>query len=151
LVRAQLPDFMMPALFVQLESLPLTASGKTDRSRLPAPDSENLLQDELAQGPHTLVEKRLSEIIRSLLNRDQVGLDENFFFLGGHSLLAAQLIARISDAFGVELPLRRIFDSPTPRQLAEQIEGQLVAKVAAMSDDQAKSALRDLRSAGFAA
>jgi hypothetical protein len=80
-----------------------------------------------------------------------VGLDENFFFLGGHSLLAAQLIARTSDAFGVELPLRSIFDSPTPRQLAQQIEGQIMAKVTAMSDDEAKSAVRDLRKAGLAA
>jgi len=151
LLRAQLPDFMMPAFFVELQSLPLTANGKTDRSRLPAPDSDNVLEDELAQGPRTPVERRVSAIIRNLLNRDQVGLDENFFFLGGHSLLAAQLIARISDAFGVELPLRSIFDSPTARQLAEQIEGQIVAKVTAMSDDQAKSEVRDLRRAGLAA
>jgi amino acid adenylation domain-containing protein len=147
-VRAQLPDFMVPSWFVQVEALPLTHNGKIDRGQLPAPDATNVIQDEETEAPRTVVEQRLAAIIANLLRRKRVGVNENFFFLGGHSLLGTQLIARVWDAFGVELPLRTIFDSPTARQLAQEIEDRIVAKIAAMSDEEAQSALHEARHAG---
>jgi acyl carrier protein len=68
------------------------------------------------------VEQRVSEIVRSLLQLERIGIEENFFMLGGHSLLGAQLIARLGEVFGVELPLRKLFDAPTIRNLAAEIE-----------------------------
>jgi len=147
-VHAHLPEFMVPTWFVQLESLPLTHNGKIDRSRLPAPDSANIIQEGGVEAPRTLIESRLVAIVATLLRLKHVGVDDNFFFLGGHSLLGTQLIARVWDAFAIELPLRSIFDSPTPRQLAQEIEDRLIARCAAMSDEEAQDALHDARNAG---
>jgi len=73
-----------------------------------------------------------------LLDLDRVGVEDNFFLLGGHSLLGTQLIARVRDAFGVELSLRTLFDAPTVSKLSAQIEALLLAKLEAMSEEEAQ-------------
>jgi acyl carrier protein len=121
-LRSYLPDYMVPAAFVRLESLPLKASGKVDRSLLPAPTSTNTIDDDVYIAPRTPVERRVVSILAELLGLEKVGVNDNFFFLGGHSLLGTQLIARARDSFSVELPLRTVFDRPTAAELSAEIE-----------------------------
>jgi amino acid adenylation domain-containing protein len=133
-LEARLPDFMIPATFVKLEKLPLTANGKVDRMSLPAADETNTLRDSAGRAPRTDLEKTIAEILERLLQLDHVDLEENFFSLGGHSLLGAQLVARLRDIFRIEVPLRVIFEAPSVAELSSEIDRLLVAKVQAMSE-----------------
>ena len=117
-----LPDYMLPAAFVPLNAFPLTPHGKIDRAALPAPDPTNTLQDEVPDRPHTELEERIAEMLGELLDLEEIGLDDNFFMLGGHSLLGAQLIARLREAFGVEIGLRSLFEAPTVAALSAEVE-----------------------------
>jgi acyl carrier protein len=96
---------------------------------LPLPDALNIIGDEDRNAPHNApqnpIEERIVAILAELLGVPGIGTRDNFFFLGGHSLLGTQLIARLRDSFGVELSLRRIFDSPTAAELAAEIETRL--------------------------
>ncbi len=141
LLGTHLPDYMIPAAFVRLEELPLTPNGKVDRAALPVPDASNTLRDEAIVAPSTPLEARVAGIVASLLGLEEVGIDDNFFMLGGHSLLGTQVIARVADTFGVDLSLRSLFDAPTVRQLSAEIERRILAKLEAMSDDEARSLL----------
>jgi len=105
-LRARLPDYMLPSVFVPIDELPLMASGKVDRSRLPDPEQAETLRDPEFEAPRNPVERRLADLVAALLGVARVGVGDNFFLLGGHSLLGTQLIARLRDAFGVDLPLR---------------------------------------------
>ena len=126
-IRNRLPDYMIPASFVRLEALPLTPNGKVDRAALPTPDATNTLQEESFIAPRTPTEEKIAATVAALLHVERVGIDDNFFLLGGHSMLGAQLIAWITETFGLELPLRTLFDAPTIRQLAAEIEQRLIA------------------------
>jgi amino acid adenylation domain-containing protein len=126
-LRARLPGYMLPAVFVQLDALPLTASGKLDRARLPAADTVAPLRDAEVVAPRTEVEVRLAALVAGLLDVTPIGVTDNFFLLGGHSLLGTQLIVRIRDAFGVDLSLRAVFDHPTVAALADEIERAILA------------------------
>jgi amino acid adenylation domain-containing protein len=139
----QLPDYMVPAVFVELLELPLTANGKLDKEALPAPDET---RDQRGSGtsPRTPLETALGEIVCDLLGLGQVGVEENFFVLGGHSLLGAQLIARIRDRFGVELSLRSLFDHPTVESMAAAVEERLIAEIESLSEDEAERRLAAL-------
>src|SRR5438445_492569 len=130
-LKASLPEYMIPAVFVRVEALPLTANGKIDRDALPAPDVADVLRDEPLTAPRTPVEQRLALIVASLLDASDVGVTDNFFLLGGHSLLGTQLIARVRDAFGVDLPLRAVFDHPTVEALAAEVERAILARIEA--------------------
>jgi amino acid adenylation domain-containing protein len=121
-LKKYLPDYMIPAAFVRIDKLPIGPNGKIDRGMLPAPTAENTSEDKIRVGPSTPVEARVVAILAELLGIKQVGVHDNFFFLGGHSLLGTQLIARARDSFGIELPLRTVFDSPTASQLSAEIE-----------------------------
>ena len=138
ILGTHLPDYMIPAAFVQLEALPLTPNGKVDRAALPAPDATNTLRDEAIAAPGTPTEERVAAIVTSLLKLDQVGIDDNFFMLGGHSLLGTQIIAQVAETFGVDLSLRSLFDAPTIRMLSAEVERRILAKLEAMSDDEAR-------------
>ncbi|HEY0371666.1 MAG TPA: amino acid adenylation domain-containing protein, partial [Thermoanaerobaculia bacterium] len=116
----QLPEYMVPGAFVQLESLPLTTNGKLDRKALPAPEATSLVTREY-EAPQGETEQKLAAIWQELLRIDQVGRHDRFFELGGHSLLAMQLTSHLRAAFGVELPLRQIFASPTLSAMAEVV------------------------------
>ncbi len=114
-LRERLPEFMVPAAFVQLAELPLTPNGKVNRRALPAPD-RGPVRDFVA--PRTPVEEALAEIWRELLGIERVGAHDNFFELGGHSLLAVLLMARIEKRLGKALPIASLFATPTLESLA---------------------------------
>jgi amino acid adenylation domain-containing protein len=137
----ELPEYMLPATFVKLDALPFAASGKVNRSALPAPTEENMLRDETFLGPRTPTEQRVAAIVASLLGLERVGVNDNFFYLGGNSLFGTQVIARLRDAFNVDLPLLKLFDHPTVADLAAEVERMLVANLDAMSEDEAQRLL----------
>ena len=121
-LRKRLPEYMIPAAFVQLEALPLTANGKLDRRALPAPEAtENRRETELPITA-TAVEEVLLGLWQEVLRVKVVGRGDNFFEFGGHSLLATQLLSRAREAFGVEVTLRKLFEEPTVAGLAAHIE-----------------------------
>jgi amino acid adenylation domain-containing protein len=132
-----LPEYMVPSLFVWVESLPLTPNGKLDAAALPAPDAANVAQESDYVMPRTPLEEQVAAILASVLNLERVGVFDNFFLLGGHSLLGTQVITRVSDTFGVELTLYSLFAGPTVAELAVEIEGLILAKLESMSDDEA--------------
>ena len=125
-LQARLPEYMMPAVITMLEDMPLTVNGKVDHKLLPFPQwSSNVSRVNAAR---TMVEHRLMDIWREVLSLDRVGLEDNFFQCGGHSLLGVRLITRIHSVFGVELPLRTIFDQPTIIAQAALLEGMPVSR-----------------------
>jgi amino acid adenylation domain-containing protein len=117
-LKARLPDYMVPSQFMVLDFVPLTPNGKIDRKALPEPSIETTTGTQ----PVTPTEELLASLWASVLKLKAIHRDDNFFELGGHSLLATQLIARIRDAFEVELPVRAVFEAPKLSQLASQIE-----------------------------
>jgi amino acid adenylation domain-containing protein len=121
-LKSKLPEHMIPSSFVLLDALPLTPNGKVDRKALPFPDGgEPRLKKDFVS-PRTTTEKITAGIFCEILGVDEVSIDDNFFDLGGHSLLAARVIARLRNTFHLELPLRVIFESPTPAGLADSVE-----------------------------
>ena len=123
--RRWLPDYMLPSDLVILDELPYTRHGKVDRAALPAPEEIAAASPRQVAAPRTPVEEVLVGLFAEVLGTDRVGTGDSFFDLGGHSLLATQLMSRVRETFRVELPLRLLFESPAPAQLAEALEGQL--------------------------
>ena len=117
----QLPDYMIPSAFVEMESFPLTPNGKVNRRALPEPTTSRPELGQTFVEPHTPIEEILAGIWRDVLGLEQVGIYDNFFDLGGHSLLATQVIALTRKAFGIELPLLSLFESPAIAPLAQKI------------------------------
>jgi acyl carrier protein/uncharacterized protein YejL (UPF0352 family) len=164
-MQQRLPMYMLPSVFVFLEALPLTTSGKLNRKALPAPDSSNrpTLAKEFVS-PRTPTEEVMARIWTQVLGVEKVGVHDNFFELGGHSLMATTLISRIRASFSVELAVPYIFEAPTVAQLAlaitqglgakatvpaiERIEDddelELLAQLDDFSDEEVESMLRDL-------
>jgi len=122
----QVPDYMIPRTFIQLEHLPLTPSGKIDRNALPEPAAEEMEKE--YKPPVTAVEIQLAGIWQEVLNlkskHQPIGIDDNFFELGGHSLRAIRLIARVHKAFQVKLELEEVFSFPVLRELAHLIDSK---------------------------
>jgi acyl carrier protein len=120
-LRARLPDYMVPAHFVPLDALPLTHNGKLDRKALPAPErAERAFVESVA--PRSASEALVVDVFRDVLRRADVGVLDDFFDLGGHSLMAARVIAKLRDKARVDLPLRNLFERPTPAGLAAAID-----------------------------
>ncbi len=121
-LRMRLPEYMTPGAFVALEAFPLSPAGKVDRRALPAPDASRREAAAAYIAPRSETEAALAAMCEDLLAVERIGMDDNFFELGGHSLLATKLIARIRDAYQVELPLRALFEKPTVAGLAEAVD-----------------------------
>jgi acyl carrier protein len=132
---------MVPTAFVSLGELPLTSNGKVDREALPAPAAARAGSYAAEDSPGTLIETRVSEMVAGLLRLDRVASSDNFFLLGGHSLMGAQLLARVHDAFGVEIQLRTLFDIPTVAGLSAEIERLIMAKLESITEEEAASIL----------
>jgi amino acid adenylation domain-containing protein len=122
-LRRTLPGAMVPSLFVRLEALPRTPSGKLDRRALPLPELTAGAGEPGAPDPaENPAAELLANLFAGLLGRERVGTGASFFDLGGHSLLATQLVSRVRSVFGVELPLAAVFEAPTPAGLAGRLE-----------------------------
>ncbi|MDP7042004.1 MAG: phosphopantetheine-binding protein, partial [Gammaproteobacteria bacterium] len=117
-LRQSLPDYMVPATYMRLEQIPLTPNGKVDRKQLPVPEWS---ADQEYVAPRNGVEEELAQIWADILSVEQVGIHDDFFALGGHSLIAMKLVSRVLESMRVELPLDRIFESPTIAGLAGSV------------------------------
>jgi amino acid adenylation domain-containing protein len=140
-LRARLPEYMIPALFVRVERLPLTLNGKVDRDALPEPTKENTIGDEFTETASSPIEQLLAGIMAPLLGVERISPKDNFFHLGGHSMLAAQVIARVRDSFDVEFSLRSLFDHPTLRGMAAEIERLILEKLESSREGPAQNVL----------
>jgi acyl carrier protein len=121
-LRTKLPERIIPSDFWQIDHVPLLTSGKINRAALKNVGAIQLRDQDNWIGPRNAIEARLATIWSELLKLEQVGVHQNFFELGGHSLLVLQMTARIRRNLNVELPARRVFESPTIAALAEQVE-----------------------------
>jgi amino acid adenylation domain-containing protein len=148
LLRPRLPEYMVPAVFLHLRDLPLTSNGKLDRDALPDPEHGDILLNENYVSPRTFFEEKISLMIADLLGLDRVGVNDDFFLVGGHSFSGIRLIARIRDTFGVDLPFGSIFESPTPGQLARQIETLLLARNEALTENGVPNTMEPANSGG---
>jgi amino acid adenylation domain-containing protein len=117
----RLPDYMVPAVFVFLDALPRTSTGKLDRRSLPAPAHSDLVSQGERIAPRDEVEELLAELWCDLLGVPEVGVEQDFFALGGHSLLATRMISRIRTLFDREVPLSALFEKPTVAALARHV------------------------------
>ncbi len=118
-LKGKLPEYMAPSAYVLMDELTLTPNGKVDRRALPEPEYQDGEEQQIS--PRNIEEEILSGIFAAVLNLERVGVRGNFFGLGGHSLLATQVMSRVRSVFGVELPLRDLFVSPTAEGLAERV------------------------------
>jgi acyl carrier protein len=117
-MKAKVPEYMVPSAFVGLEAFPLTPNGKVDRKALPAPDPSGFRAENAYAEPRTPAEEALAGIWEEVLGLERVGIHDDFFELGGHSLLAVRVMTRLNRHFGVEVPLRVLFEEPTIEGLA---------------------------------
>ncbi|HEV2733443.1 MAG TPA: non-ribosomal peptide synthetase, partial [Longimicrobiaceae bacterium] len=122
-VAERLPEYMVPGSFVALESIPKTSGGKVDRRALPAPE---WIAEEEHVAPRTVVEELVAGIWAELLGTERVGVTASFFAMGGHSLLATQVVSRLRETLGVEVPLRTLFEMPTVEALSRVVEDRLL-------------------------
>jgi amino acid adenylation domain-containing protein len=136
-----LPEYMLPAAFVQLGALPIGPNGKVDRSALPAPDVGNRMLDDSYVAPNSPTERLIANILAKLLGLERVGIHDNFFLLGGNSLLGTQVIAQIRSHFDVDLTLLSLFDHPTVSGIAAQVQQLIIAKLESMSEEEAQRLL----------
>jgi len=120
-LRRHLPHYLVPAAFVWIDHIPLTANGKVDRRALPEPPAAEEHREAFIP-PRTPTEVALAEVWTALLGVERAGAGDDFFALGGHSLLAVRLVSRIRDALGAELPLRVMFEAPTLAALAALVD-----------------------------
>jgi acyl carrier protein len=112
---------MVPSVVVVMGEMPRTPNGKVDRGRLPKPGEGRREVGSEYEGWRTPIEREVAEVFGELIGVSRVGIRDNFFEMGGHSLLATQVISRVRDRFGVELPLRSVFEHPTVAGLAVKI------------------------------
>lgn len=117
-IQKDLPEYMLPSVFVELEELPLTNNGKLDKKALPMPS----YQTKSTKLPRTPNEELMCQLFKKVLNINKLAIDDHFFELGGHSLLAVQLMSRIKEVFGKKLTIGHLFEAPTVEKLCQRLE-----------------------------
>jgi len=148
------PDYMVPRVFVSLDALPLTPSGKVDRQSLPEPAEPGQGDSDTWVEPRSPLEQAVATIWAEVLGVERVGVEDDFFTLGGHSLLAAQVVARVRSDFAVELPMHSLFTMPTVASLSAEISRmmesvdedetvRLLAKLEQLSDEEVEQMLAE--------
>ncbi len=142
-LAGMLPDYMLPAAYVTLETFPQTPNGKVDRRALPAPDLDgDAAAADAYTPPGTKLERELVGVWEELLGLPRIGVGDNFFALGGHSLLAVRLVSRVRDVVGVELPVAAVFTAPTVADLAAAIDTSRATVASAAIPSRPRSARR---------
>jgi amino acid adenylation domain-containing protein len=131
-LAARLPRYMVPTAIVSLPAFPLSSNGKVDRKQLPAPAASEAGTPR--QAPRTGTETELAELWSTLLGVENVGADDGFFELGGNSVVATRLIGRVRARYGIELPLRALFDDPTLAGLAARVDQAVAERPAAANE-----------------
>jgi acyl carrier protein len=150
-ITARLPEYMVPSAVVILDALPMTPNGKIDRRALPDPDAAST---DGYVAPRSETETALAAIWADVLKRERIGITESFMTLGGHSLLAIRVLGKLSRQFGVRLPLRSLFDTPTIEELAQVVDAEVnavkqrelavaLASLEGMSDEEARRLTTD--------
>jgi surfactin family lipopeptide synthetase A len=144
---------MLPSIFVVLESMPLTETGKIDRESLPAPEQSRPALEQSYAAPATALENIVAGIFGEVLKIERVGVCDNFFELGGHSLLATRVVSKIRQIFAIELQVRKLFEEPTVSGLASVIlknerarierTAELLCEISTMSDDAVTAMLEE--------
>jgi acyl carrier protein len=124
-IAVQLPEYMLPGVFVLLEAFPLTPNGKIDRKALPAPEAADRTRGTSYVAPRTVLEELLVEVWQEVLKVERIGIHDHFFEIGGHSLLATRVIARLRNVLDLDIPLRTLFEQPTVEQLAQGLDTRL--------------------------
>ena len=152
-LKRRLPDYMLPSVFVVLESMPLSETGKIARESLPEPERSRPALEQSYAGPASALEKVLAGVFCEVLKLERVGVSDNFFELGGHSLLATRVVSKIRQIFAIELPVRKLFEEPTVQGLASVIlnndrarierTAELLCEISAMSDDAVTAMLEE--------
>lgn len=137
-LASRLPEYMIPAVFVVVSSMPLSSTGKIDQRRLPALPA----QVHSSAAPEGPVEKSIAALWSEVLGTPDVGADDDFFVSGGHSLAAAQLAAMIGDRFGIQLPIRAIFQQRTVAGIGAAVVRKIRDEVSRMSDEEVAAELR---------
>jgi surfactin family lipopeptide synthetase A len=150
-LQESLPEYMVPSAFVLLAAFPLSANGKVDRRALPAPDRSSLVRENDYVAPRTPVEEVVAMIWEEVLGMEDVGVCDNFFALGGYSLLGIQILARVREAFDLDLSVGDLFDAPTIEGLSaamlteekQRVErtAELLLQVLRMTEDEVEAML----------
>ncbi len=128
-LKENLPDYMVPGIFMVIEQMPRTPIGKIDRKALPVPDQDRPELEHEYVAPRNPVEQMIAELWAKTIGVEKVGIYDNFFDLGGHSLMATQIISRLRNTYNVEIPLRKLFEAPTVANLALVIAEAQAAQV----------------------
>ena len=132
-----LPAYMVPSVFVRLETRPVSLNGKIDFKLLAKPTDANVLPARLARGPSSSLEEQLLSLVQDILGTHTATVEDDFFFIGGHSLIGMQLVLRLRESFGVDFTLRQLFQSSTVERLAIAIEAMLLQEVEGLTDEEA--------------
>ncbi|MDQ0418594.1 amino acid adenylation domain-containing protein/non-ribosomal peptide synthase protein (TIGR01720 family) [Croceifilum oryzae] len=119
-LKSQLPNYMVPAHFVELDEMPLTPNGKIDRKALPKPVGQSVSEDMVL--PRTPAEELVASVWSQVLGVEGISVYDSFFERGGHSLLATQVVSRLQEAFQIEIPLRELFEYSTVEALAKRLD-----------------------------
>ncbi|SFX81224.1 amino acid adenylation domain-containing protein [Thermoactinomyces sp. DSM 45891] len=140
-LKTRLPNYMVPAHFVELEVFPLTPNGKIDRKALPVPDRKEAEAGYVA--PRTETEEVIVSIWNQVLGMEHISIHDSFFELGGHSLLATQAVSNLKEAFSIDLPLHDLFTYTTVQELAERIDQLCASREHAQSNSGENFSLQD--------
>jgi acyl carrier protein len=156
-LKEKLPNYMLPSAFVVLDSLPLTAGGKIDRSLLPHPKKTRHQSNATFTAASTAIEKALARLWSEIIEVDEIGIHDDFVELGGDSLLAARIVSEVNNIFPLQQPLKTLFDTPTVAKLVHFVLSNetrpgrsntianLIINIDGMSADEISKALEEKR------